>query len=354
MPKETLSKRLFRTFAYLTFCSTFLVILAGSIVRTTQSGMGCPDWPRCFGYYIPPTNPNQVVFNSGVYYKKGMMIIHSDTLWRAREPFKSIAQFDRSNWEKYPKHNYAKFDAYQTWIEYINRLLGAILGIFVLGLLLTSFAYWNRKRILVFLSLGLLFLTGFQAWLGKLVVDGNLIPGSITIHMLAALLLLALNLAILFIMTSEARRSTQIIPKGIFLLVTVVLAFTLIQVILGTQVREEIDGIAKAANFENRSSWVEQLTGLFLIHRSFSWLLIGLNGLLIFKLVKSGSKRLKWFAGLTGTILIIEFCVGTILSLGGMPAVAQTFHLVFASFLFSAQVSILLELSLLKSRNVAA
>jgi cytochrome c oxidase assembly protein subunit 15 len=345
MPEKSLSKRLFKSFAYITFVTTFLVIIAGSIVRTTQSGMGCPDWPRCFGYYIPPTDPNQVIFNSGMNYKKGMMIIHKDSLWRATSTFKSSAQFDRQNWEKYPKHNYAKFEAYQTWIEYINRLLGALLGVFVLGLLFTSFAFWNTKRSLIFLSAGLLFLTGFQAWLGKLVVDGNLIPGSITIHMLAALLLLALNLIILFLLNPRNPLHSGKRPSNLVLIASVALLFTLIQVTLGTQVREEIDVIAKVADFENRSSWIEQLSSIFNVHRSFSWVLVALNGLLVFRIFKlTNHTYLKRFASLTGGIIVLEFCVGSILSLAGMPAMAQPVHLLLATFLFASQVAIILEM----------
>jgi len=79
-------------------------------------------------------------------------------------------------WEPYTKHNYAVFDAKHTWIEFINRLLGALSGLAILILFGFSIK-WIRKKPIIFIF-SLLALLGilFQAWLGKTVVDSNLLP----------------------------------------------------------------------------------------------------------------------------------------------------------------------------------
>ena len=94
----------------------FLVIAAGAVVRSTQSGMGCPDWPKCFGQYIPPTKMEQVFFSANINYPKGQFIRYNDSLWFAATTFTSKENFDRTNWQHYNKHGYTKIVIYQTWI----------------------------------------------------------------------------------------------------------------------------------------------------------------------------------------------------------------------------------------------
>ena len=127
--------------------SVYLVILAGAIVRMTGSGMGCPDWPKCFGYLIPPTERSQLEWKPENTYEKGNVIIYENTLQVATKDFNSSTTIDLSNWEVYDKHDYTTFNATHTWVEFINRLLGAISGLIVLGLFICSL-WWIRSCLL--------------------------------------------------------------------------------------------------------------------------------------------------------------------------------------------------------------
>ena len=345
MARPSFLQRSFRPIARLTFIFTFLVIIAGSVVRTTQSGMGCPDWPKCFGYYIPPTNPAQVDFHAQHPYTKGMMIIENDTLWRVKTDFISSGSFERQNWEKYPKHNYAEFYVLKTWIEYINRLLGALMGILVLIVLLSSFFQTTRKKTLVALSLFLVFLTGFQAWLGALVVSSHLAPIKITTHMLAAMLLLALIQWILELSRPANEKNREKNADTLLLPLTfIALAFTVIQVILGTEVREGIDAIAAQLGYEQRETWIDLLPSSFMIHRAFSLLVLAVNTLLFIRARQNGSSMVSRYAMLSGFAVLAEIAVGLALVFFGMPQVAQPLHLLLATLLFSAQFAVLLGL----------
>ena len=342
LKNRNIMRRVFRPLTMLTLVFTLLVILAGSVVRTTESGMGCPDWPKCFGYYIPPTHPDQVNFHPNQSYTKGMMVIVNDTLWRATVPFKSGEFFSRELWEKYPKHDYAEFYVQKTWIEYINRLLGALLGVLVLGCFVTSFFQAKPKKALVFWSFSLVVLTGFQGWLGALVVSSNLAPVKITIHMFAALLLLAIIMWIVEI-SRNSKNEIQAVKKNDPLLkpfVIVGLIFTLIQVYLGTQVRESIDVIAESLNHEQRNLWIDMLPSSFVIHRALSLIVLAVNAFVLIRAFDQENKAIRKNAQLAGILVLAEIAVGFSFMLFDMPKFLQPTHLMLACFLFAVQTKL--------------
>ena len=123
-----------------------LVILAGSLVRMTGSGMGCPDWPKCFGYFIPPTDVSQIEWKSNTNFKKGIIIKFEERLIFAKDDFKSGSYIDLNNWNDYTKHDYSDFDPVKTWIEFLNRLIGVVAGLATLLMLFLSISLWKKKR----------------------------------------------------------------------------------------------------------------------------------------------------------------------------------------------------------------
>ena len=182
----------FKTTIITSFILVLLVIFAGSMVRMTGSGMGCPDWPKCFGYLIPPTTEKDVFWKSNFNYKKGVMILRNEKFYSAKIDFLSSNEFILSNWLEYTKHDYNEFSVMNTWFEFVNRFIGAIAGLSTLIMFLFSFNFLKTKPGITIMSFIVVLSMLFQAWLGKLVVDSNLSPYKITVHMLMAIVILSL------------------------------------------------------------------------------------------------------------------------------------------------------------------
>lgn len=311
----------------------YLVIIAGSVVRMTGSGMGCPDWPKCFGHLIPPTERDQIEWHPNQEFVKGQIIIVDESLQVAREDFTSGSSFSSEHWEKYTKHDYAIFNPFHTWTEYINRLFGALSGIPMLILVFITALYIRKDWRYFILSFLGLFMLGFEAWLGKLVVDGNLIPGSITIHMMGALLIVALLLVQLALSNKENLPKMSFTPlfKNLFILSIIL---TLVQIVIGTQVREQVDHLSDAGIA--RGNWVENLDWQFYVHRSFSIIVLVLN----YWLWKFNKKHQLGFKELNAVMILIglEILLGIILNYADMPKFAQPSHLLLGTILLAFQL----------------
>lgn len=332
-------QKTFRKAAKISLILVYLVIAAGAIVRMTGSGMGCPDWPKCFGYYIPPTEATELQWSANKEYQKGQVIIKDESLQVAREDFKTTDTFDSQNWAPYTRHDYALFNPWHTWIEFINRLLGALAGLATLVLAILSFRFWKKEKILTLLSILVVFAMGFQAWLGATVVYSVLEPVKITVHMVMALIIVAMLLVLIFRTSEKAKAPSH--DKTAMKLMWLALGATLFQIILGTQVRQFVDEQIDLVGETAKNLWLEAPTLQFYAHRSFSILVLLLNLYLGYRIFKKllGYRKITWVLSLLG----LEVLTGILMYYLDFPFATQPIHLILASLLFGTQFYLVLE-----------
>ena len=319
----------------------YLVILAGAVVRMTGSGMGCPDWPKCFGYLIPPTEERELLWTPDKEYKKGQVIIRNESLLLAEQNFRTGASFDEGNWAPYTRHEYAVFNATHTWIEYINRLLGALAGLAMLALALFSIAWWEERRSRVLLAWVGVFAIGFQAWLGATVVYSVLEPVKITLHMFMALLIVALLIWMIQRADTKAHEfKHDSVTSRIWWLIV---PLSLLQILMGTQVRQFIDRQLEVLGYGGKGEWLENAGTIFYVHRSFSILILLLHLWAAYRVYNLDLGHKKIYASLLVLLGIIT--TGTAMNYLGFPWGSQPLHLALAAILFGLQWYALLDLN---------
>ena len=328
----------FQKLTILSIIVVYLVILAGSVVRMTGSGMGCPDWPKCFGFLIPPTERSQLDWRPNFQFNKNQIIIIDEELFYAHESFESNNIFEPKNWKKYTKHDYAKFNPVHTWIEYINRLIGALAGIIVLILFLSSLKFIGKNSLITILSFISLLAILFQAWLGKTVVDSNLEANTITIHMFMAIFLLFILFGILAF--SIKPRLSNSVPKIVFYLILISLFTIIFQVFTGTEVRKFIDIKMELFNYLQKDKWIENIPNIFYTHRSFSWIILISNLLAFYYLnkLKVNSTILSY----TNILILIQIITGVIMYYFYFPFASQPIHLLSSTIIVGLQFYFLL------------
>lgn len=313
-----------KKFNLYTIIAVYFLILVGGIVRSMGAGMGCPDWPKCFGSYIPPANEELLPDNYKDIYVEAR-VKKNERLAKTLSVlgFQDLAQRVSGD----PNiRRVTEFDVQKAWVEYVNRLVGVVIGFLIIVNMVLSFKqYFKSDRRVVTLSVMSFILVVFQGWIGSLVVSTNLLPGFISFHMMLAILLVALLLTQRYLMTGDAN---QVVGRS--LIVSLLVLFT-IQIAFGVQVREEIDWI-KSMTDHPRSAWIDQLGVMFYVHRTYSLLIAGLTGFLIYQNWKKGALGAELI--LLGCVIIAEILLGVILSYFGMPAFVQPLHLLLGTIAF--------------------
>lgn len=318
------SKRFIR-FNLIIIILIYLIVVAGSLVRITGSGMGCPDWPKCFGQWVPPTELSELPTD----YREAYLLKREKKVEKFCRFLNAMGMSETAKRIQSDPTVYVEeaFNVRKTWTEYLNRLVGFAAG----NAMLIAFVWMlvvYRKRKFVLLMLLNLVLMGVEGWFGSIVVATNLVPWTITVHLFLALVIIGLQLYLIYSM-SAGNKAKISLAKPIRWGLLIILAITFYQMFLGTQVREAIDALVKQGF--TREQWIDRIGMDFFIHRSFSWLVLILLGWMFWKNEK-GIKyaKIRWATGL----LALELITGVLLAYADMPGLVQTSHLIFASVLF--------------------
>jgi cytochrome c oxidase assembly protein subunit 15 len=282
--------------------------------------MGCPDWPRCFGSFIPPTSIDQLPPDYKEKYvalreKKNVRFAKYLSAFGFKDTAEKILN-DQSILTE------TEFNPVKTWIEYLNRLTGVVIGFFIIALTWQSRKFRQADPAIFWNSIAVLLLVLFQGWFGSIVVSTNLTTWTITVHMFLALLMVVL----LAYLQNRSSQNRSVLDKSAFVLAWAAVSLLFIQVFLGTEVRTAID---RVSSMLPRDKWIEAVGQAFITHRTFSWAVLGTQLILIGKIRKT--EALKSLSLPLIILILGAFLTGVGMAYLSVPAILQPLHLTLAA-----------------------
>lgn len=302
--------------ALISTIATYVLIFIGGLVRVSGAGLGCPDWPKCFGRWIPPTDVSQLP----------------------------------------PGMDPALFNFTLAWIEYFNRLSGVIVGVLIAITAVVALLRARRYPAILWPAVVAALLTAFQGWQGSVVIASELEPFVVSVHMFLALIIVSLLIWVTvhaYYEVHPTEAGENYLPKGGPRWVAVLWGLAIIQVILGTQLREGLEVMREEHPVWPAAKWIVEIGAISHLHMALGIVVAVVTwwvgrGLLkgterMTPLVKQSIIAAMVLAGL-------QILSGLTFIFWGIPPIVQVFHLWFAA-LYVGTVLIVLAASR-RSRQV--
>ena len=296
-------KRL-RAWALASTIATFLLIFVGGLVRVSGAGLGCPDWPKCYGRWMPPT---------------------------------SLAQLP-------PDVDPSTFNLTLAWIEYTNRLIGVVIGLFILTTAILAWKYARPKRRIFYPALAALVLVALEGWQGGAVVGTKLAALVVTVHMVLAFLiasvLIYLTLQLHWEVEGVAARSeprSRSLTRWLWPLWIV----AVVSVAFGTQVRSEVEALTAQFPSEAIATLMTSVGWIKLAHPVVGGALlvatwwVGLSLLWKANVTTPLARSAAWALMI---LSVLQMTLGLTLVGVGLPAALRVLHLWLSSFYVGALV----------------
>ena len=291
----------FQKVALATTIATYLLIMVGGFVRAAGAGLGCPDWPKCFGYWLPPAEASQIA-------AKG---------------------FDP-----------ALFNPTLMWIEYGNRMIGVLVGFLILATTVVAYRHHRQVGRIFWPTVAAFGLVLFQGWLGGKVVEFDLAGWIVTVHLILALVIVILLLYATVCAFFPGGKPLPVIPperQTIARMGQALVGLGLVQLTLGALVRGHIDDIASKTGLP-RAEWVGQVGTFDHLHRAGALVLTLAVLAVAFSVVRQRDlhpwlRRTAWtMAGL----VLVQVAAGIGLAYAALPPPLQTIHIVVGTLLIGA------------------
>ena len=283
----------FRRLVFVSIVATYFLIFIGGLVRVAGAGMGCPDWPKCFGRWVPPLSVQE---------------LPSDV-----DP--------------------TLLNVTLAWIEYLNRLAGVTVGLLILSVAVAALARFRRDPAILYPSLGAALLTAFQGWQGGRVVASSLAPLMVSVHLVISFVIVCLLIYVgqrLYYSTIDVSSEEMRYPKQASTWVALLWIGAILQIILGTQVRGGLQTVSATYPLLRDSEWLSRVGLVHDLHMItgtllalFTWFV----GISILKMSAHPSALVRRIILGMMALMAGQIVFGFYFLLVGPVSVLQLFHL---------------------------
>ncbi|MEE2904492.1 MAG: COX15/CtaA family protein [Myxococcota bacterium] len=300
MQNKMLQLNRFQFWALVTTAATYALIAVGGLVRAAGAGLGCPDWPKCFGSWVPPTAVSDLP----------------------------------------AKFNPEQFNVWKTWLEYLNRLMGAVIGLLIVATLILAIKHYRRVPRVLWPTVSAFLLVLFEGWLGGQVVLSELQPFILSLHLAFALIIVSLLLYATVCAFFEGGRPRDDLPpwrKKLGTFTFVMGALCLVETGLGAAVRGHVQEVAKLTPPVARDMWLDEAGMIYGVHRTYAIILcLFLGGVIYWALQYAKDKWLVRSLWATAALILFQPVTGLIMSRFELPAFAQVLHLWLGALLLGS------------------
>jgi len=288
-----LSKIVFlRKVSFYTSAVTYLWIFLGGLVRVSGAANSCPEWPTCFGLLFPPMSIDQIPVGFDIEF----------------------------------------YDPMLTWLVFIYKYFGLYVLLSIGFTIVVAFQSVKYVSKVFFTLLSALLIILLDLWFSLSLVSPETAPLAITIHYILSLIVASLLVYVttqVYLLENPNSEEKSEYPAPSQIMFSFLWAFGIIQIALGTRVREQLEWVSEQLPMLARQEWLAEIGSIGFLH-GFTGVVQCIGtwaiGYWILKNSKKPSKLVSNFMNGVMGLMLAQILLGVALFMAGLPAIVQLLH----------------------------